>query len=234
MEAVVVNAAHEAGATSNASGKSRCRPARDLMTAHEARAQAAREGLAFVKSSTNETGYFMVSHDKRAKTNLPYAVYLDQSNLNSTQQFIGSFATPEEAALAYARATGNTEERTISGHQICTNKRHKAASIAHRLTLICKRSGCGGLVDWSSAKKAARLANRTWFKDGDGCLNVRCHKHVKGKKQKHKGSQRKYAAALREGTRELMEWPRDVEDKVARPSSATVDDVIARAMERAW
>eukprot|EP00900_Chrysochromulina_parva_P025810 jgi/Chrpa1/7863/Chrysochromulina_OHIO_Genome00016453-RA len=68
------------------------------LTADEARAAAAAEGLELVPSSSNETGFKGVAKHPGG--------YKVQSCENRKQRYLGSFATPEEAALCYARYIG--------------------------------------------------------------------------------------------------------------------------------
>jgi hypothetical protein len=85
-----VAAARAAGEAAQARGKG----PRSL-TADEARAAAAAEGLELVPSSSSETGFKGVTknHDK-------YAAKIRE---NGKQRSLGNFSTPEEAALYYAR-----------------------------------------------------------------------------------------------------------------------------------
>ena len=68
------------------------------LTADEARAAAAAEGLELVPSSSNETGFKGVAKHRGG--------YKVQSCENRKQRYLGMFATPEEAALCYARYVG--------------------------------------------------------------------------------------------------------------------------------
>jgi hypothetical protein len=67
-------------------------------TADDARAAAAAEGLELVPSSSNETGFKCVRKDK--------GKYSAQIKENGKVRHLGNFATPEEAALRYARHVG--------------------------------------------------------------------------------------------------------------------------------
>jgi len=67
-------------------------------TADDARAAAAAEGLELVPSSSNETGFKCVRKDK--------GKYSAQIKENGKVRHLGNFATPEEAALSYARHVG--------------------------------------------------------------------------------------------------------------------------------
>jgi hypothetical protein len=68
------------------------------LTADEARAAAAAEGLELVPSSSSETGFKGVY-----KSGAKYEAKFTE---NGTQLYIGTFATPEEAALCCARHAG--------------------------------------------------------------------------------------------------------------------------------
>ena len=65
------------------------------LTADEARATAAAEGLELVPSAKSKTGFKGVS-----KNGGKYKVEIKE---NGKLRFLGNFATPEEAALCYAR-----------------------------------------------------------------------------------------------------------------------------------
>ena len=68
------------------------------LTAAEARQQAQAEGLTLLLADNNKTGYFGVLHmPGRPKP------YLTQVRRGGQQVSLGSFATAEEAALAFAR-----------------------------------------------------------------------------------------------------------------------------------
>jgi flagella basal body P-ring formation protein FlgA len=68
------------------------------LTADEARAAAAAEGLELVPSSRSETGFKGV-RNKGGR----FEVFITE---NGKQRYISTFATPEEAALCYARSIG--------------------------------------------------------------------------------------------------------------------------------
>lgn len=181
----------------------------NAMTGDEARAQAEREGLAFVKSTANATGYYGVTHDARGK-NFPYAAYVFDGGKESNWRgrFIGSYATAEEAALAYARATSNTVERTINPKEVLGPKE------VHTRTLQCKR--CGLLVDWTCAKAFASKRKRKELHVGDGCNGIRCGDRKATRLQSAR-SQMKFAEQLLRGERKLLEWPKNVDDKKTIP-----------------
>jgi len=65
------------------------------LTADEARAAAAAEGLELVPSSSNETGFKAVCNRSGR--------YTTETWENGKKRHLGAFATPEEAALCYAR-----------------------------------------------------------------------------------------------------------------------------------
>ena len=69
------------------------------LTADEARAAAAAEGLELVPSSRSETGFKGVVRNSGGR----FEVFLRE---NGKQRYISAFATPEEAALCYARSIG--------------------------------------------------------------------------------------------------------------------------------
>ena len=68
------------------------------LTADEARAKAAAEGLELVPSLSNETGFKGVS--------VQGGGYQTNLRENGKQRYLGSFASAEEAALCYARHVG--------------------------------------------------------------------------------------------------------------------------------
>ena len=178
--------------------RKRCSVA-ESMTAAEARAQASCEGLGFVTSPTAASGFHNVAFDGRAGKSKPYAAY-GQPNRRG---FLGSYATAEEAALAYARHVGNTVERLCAqlGHDERTLK-----GLSERLTVVCNRVACGALVDLSRATIAARRrADGKNFAPGDGCANQGCAKRYHPKK--FGDTQARMAKALLEGNRTLIAWP---------------------------
>jgi len=73
------------------------------LTADEARAAAAAEGLELVPSSSNETGFKCVA---KQVSGGKYVAQINKSHKNGKQRYLGRFATPEEAALCYARHIG--------------------------------------------------------------------------------------------------------------------------------
>ena len=102
------------------------------LTADEARAAAAAEGLELVPSSKNQTGFKGVT-----LTNGKYYVAVYENGKG--RKLSGSFATPEEAALCYARHLGAERaaaEVTVEGPQPLTAD--EATEVDERHT-----SGCG-------------------------------------------------------------------------------------------
>jgi hypothetical protein len=88
-------AAAEAAAAELAAAKAAASPP---LTADEAWAIAAAEGLELVPSSSNETGFKCVSKN--------WGKYKVQTSENGKLRHLGNFSTPEEAALEYARHVG--------------------------------------------------------------------------------------------------------------------------------
>ena len=110
------------------------------LTADEARATAAAEGLDLVPSTSNETGFKgVVEH---------YGKYQGQIYENGKLHHLGTFATPEEAALHYARSLG--AERSAAeaakargeGPQPLTADEARAAAAVEGLELV-PSSGTG-------------------------------------------------------------------------------------------
>lgn len=184
--------------------------ARD-MTAEEAVAQAAREGLVLVKSRNSRTGYFGVHFDNRDKNlKYRYSVYLEgaTSGLYTKVRptFLGSFATAEQAALVYARRTDNRTERIIAdiGRAEGTLK---ALAEASSHTVVCRR--CQALVDLQVARRGKRAGAP--FAMGDGCF--RCSSNSRpGRLRKRQTSM---AQAVQLGKRTLVAWPKTSESRVA-------------------
>ena len=79
--------------------------ARTAMTAKEAERQAEEEGLQLVTSSKAASGYACVRKNK-GKYHLQVRVYGHQSSKGSLRPILGSYDSPAEAALAYARHLG--------------------------------------------------------------------------------------------------------------------------------
>ena len=80
-----------------------------------------------------------------------------------------------------------------------------------RLSLICKRPGCGALVDYKVARRQAKQDGRSCFKPGDGCAGpAPCsadHRPPRFRKR-----QREHAERMEAGERLLVRWPRDLDD----------------------
>ena len=189
------------------------------MTAEEVISQAASEGLVLVKSATSVTGYASVIMDKRKDAGaLPYAVYKPGGKKKGN--FLGCFATAEEAALCYARSIGNTAARVV--HQGCAEGTRRALREAHGRTFQCAQ--CGALVDFIRASAAAMARGRmecaagssgrigVEFEPGDGCSNpASCSS--RSRRRDFVKSQAKMAEALRDGQRQLIRQPAATSDK---------------------
>ena len=106
------------------------------LTADEARAAAAAEGLELVPSLSNETGFKCVSKDGGRDK------YVAQLRENGKHRYLGTFTTPEEAALWYARHVGaeraaaEAAEARGEGPQPLTADEARAAAAAEGLELI--------------------------------------------------------------------------------------------------
>ena len=184
--------------------KRKRKPASEAMTAAEATDQAEREGLVFITSANSVSGFYNVLFDNRGK-NKPYSAYSGQGKGTC----LGSFVTAEEAALAVARHHGNTTERCeYRGHARATRD---ALSAAHGLTVICRREGCGALVDLCSAKGAAR--GRESFAVGDGCGARSCTRNKDFAPGRFREAQCKMAQGLLDGRRRLMSWPARIQQR---------------------
>ena len=105
-----------------------------LLTADEARAAAAVEGLVLVPSSSSETGFKNVVKN--------YGRYVTRISENGKLRVLGSFATPEEAALHYARHVGaeraaaEVAEARVKGPEPLTADEARAAAAAEGLELV--------------------------------------------------------------------------------------------------
>jgi hypothetical protein len=85
----------------NAAGlESRAAAGQPPLTPDEARAAAAAEGLELVPSSSNESGF------KGVRSKRSGSRYTTETKKNGRTRYLGTFATPEEAALCYARHVG--------------------------------------------------------------------------------------------------------------------------------
>ena len=182
--------------------------ARD-MTAEEAVAQAAHEGLVLVTNrGRNFTGYFGVHFDNRVQSvKRPYSVYLEGTPSGSYKKtLLGTFATAEQAALVYARRTDNRTERIIADIGRAEGTRNALAE-AKSHTVVCRR--CQGLVDLQCARRGKRAG--ALFAMGDGCY--RCSSCCRpGRLRKN---QTNMAQAVQLGTRKLVAWPKSSESRVA-------------------
>ena len=111
----------------------------ESLTADEARAAAAAEGLELATSSSGETGFKGVvkHHDK-------YAARVGE---DGKHRYLGSFATPEEAALCYARhigaerAAAEAAEARVAVPQPLTADEARAAAASEGLELATSSSG---------------------------------------------------------------------------------------------
>jgi hypothetical protein len=175
------------------------------MSAQEALAQAAREGLVFVKSATAVTGYHGVVFDKRnAYANVPYAVYAPGGK--SQGHFLGCFATVEEAALTFARHTCNTVEQTI--HARPGAKAKMGQTEAQSYLAVCRNPSCGSLVHMMTANRQARANGReSSYEAGDGCSGPLCTDRSYCNLKRFKETQVKMANDLLKGERQLIAWP---------------------------
>eukprot|EP00900_Chrysochromulina_parva_P001898 jgi/Chrpa1/11709/Chrysochromulina_OHIO_Genome00022834-RA len=111
------------------------------LTADEAKAAATAEGLELVLSSSRSTGFKGVR-----KYNGKYRVEVRE---NGKHRQLGTFATPEEAALCYARHVGaeraaaEAAEARIAVLQPLTADEAKAAATAEGLELVLSSSRSG-------------------------------------------------------------------------------------------
>lgn len=84
-----------------------------------------------------------------------------------------------------------------------------ALDVCRSVTLVCQQEGCGALVHWMTARRAAKAAGRDAFAIGDGCSGRGCSRHYRP--SRFKARQRKMAMAMRErpteGGRVCCEWP---------------------------
>jgi len=76
-----------------------------ILSAAECHAAAAAEGLALVRSAKSQTGFMCVRPNNSAK--FPFhAIFMGSRAANGRHDYLGRFASAEEAALAVARALG--------------------------------------------------------------------------------------------------------------------------------
>ena len=121
--------------------ESRAAAGQQPLTADEARAAAAAEGLELVPSSTNETGFKGVR-----KQGGKYEARISQ---NGSMRHLGTFERPEEAALSYARHVGaerpGAEEAEARGEgpQPLTADESRAAAAAEGLELVPSSASSG-------------------------------------------------------------------------------------------
>jgi hypothetical protein len=125
------------------------------LTADEARAAAAAEGLELVLSSSNETGFKGVTKFK--------GKYKTTVSKNGTHHYLGAFATPEEAALRYARYIGAKRaaaEARVAVPQPLTAAWSAASAISRSKppagALSVPITGVLGYVDESPAESGAK------------------------------------------------------------------------------
>ena len=113
------------------------------MLPDEARAAAAAEGLELVPSSSNETGFKGVQKHACGK-------YVASICENGKQHYLGRFATPEEAALCYARYVGakraaaEAAKARVAVPQPLTPDEARAAAVAEGLELVPSSSSESG------------------------------------------------------------------------------------------
>jgi hypothetical protein len=123
------------------------------LTADEARAAAAAEGLELVPSSSSETGFKCVVN---GRGNFRVSFYV-----NGKQRRLGSFATPEEAALCYARRAGaersavEAAQARGEGPQPLTADEARAAAAAEGLELVPSAISFRGVSKHRGKYKAA-------------------------------------------------------------------------------
>ena len=169
----------------------------DSMSAEEAKAQAAMEGLALIRSATGVTGYVGVVFDSRAKSaKRPYAAYMPGNK--GSGQCVGTFATAEEAALARSRRTGDSVERVVR-----PGRAYGSVCLTH--TMVCR--ACGALVNVNEAVRTAKAAGRSDFVVGEGCGSRTCTRSKIRHTSRHVATQVKKANGLLQGTYRLITWP---------------------------
>jgi hypothetical protein len=81
----------------------------------------------------------------------------------------------------------------------------KALLRSHGHTILCRKKGCGALVDLQSARTAARRAGRDFLKAGDGCASACCSAHFCA--GRFADTQLRMAEWLLSGERVLVLWP---------------------------
>ena len=110
----------------------------------------------------------------------------------------------------YARHVGNTVERNGLTKGRAEGSLNAIAA-AQGFTLICRRPGCGTLVDlWRAKREASQRHEQASYALDQGCgacasRKPGCSKWIK--KSRWRRSQVKMATALLEGKRRLIAWP---------------------------
>jgi ubiquitin/hemin uptake protein HemP len=134
------------------------------LTADEARAAAAAEGLELVTTASGETGFKCVYKHHGGK-------YTAQITENGKSRFLGNFATPEEAALCYARHIGaeraaaeaaEAADARIAAPQPLTADEARAAAAAEGLELVPSaksKTGFKGVYNQDGKYKAQIMEN---------------------------------------------------------------------------
>jgi hypothetical protein len=176
------------------------------ISSEEAVAQAAREGLVFVKSATSISGYAGVTVDNRKDGgSVPYAAYAPGGKTKG--HFLGCFQTAEEAALTYARHVANTVERTVDVHAGPSDEAKERLTEAHNYLAVCKNPSCGALVCILSATRDARARRaQDTYAPGDGCASPTCGAGGSNI-GRFKERQLRMANELLTGGKKLIEWP---------------------------
>lgn len=85
-----------------------------------------------------------------------------------------------------------------------------ALTRASRRTLICQAPGCCALVDRGRARFQAHAEGRMQYAQGDGCAGPGCSSAYQP--PRFAARQRAMAAQLERGERQLVAWPRGLED----------------------
>ena len=133
----------------------------DPMTAEEALAFAEREGLTLVRSTTNKTGFKNLQYYKGRNKGRPYQLKL---SLDGRTSHIGSYATPEEAALTYARLIGPeaSAREAAEAAPAMTPEEALAAAEAEGLTLVRSNTNTTGFkhVVWHKSNTTRPYALR--------------------------------------------------------------------------
>ena len=129
------------------------------LTADEARAAAASEGLELVLSSSNNTGFKGVTKNE-------HGTYVVQVRENGKTLYLGIFTTPEEGALCYARRLGaeraaaEAAEARGEGPRGLTADEARAAAAAEGLELVLSsstNSGFEGVCMVKTGKYTAKV-----------------------------------------------------------------------------